>query len=254
MRFFVFSDCHGYVDELKEALDKAGFNPNNKDHFVLSLGDHTDRGPDPLGVITYLESLPNKKLIKGNHSSLLMDCIERQFPYDHDWRNGTAQTILDLVPNAKTFKDACVVAYDIVKPFVDSMVDYVETDNYIFVHSFVPLKNLDGLPMYYTRNRKFAIDPDWRHAHFSDWEAARWGNPYEFAEKGYLPDKTLVFGHFHTSWPRHKYEGKPEFGDGADFSIYYGDGYIALDACCAYSGKINVLVLEDEFLEESCAI
>ena len=104
------------------------------------------------------------------------------------------------------------------------------------------------MPAYYTRNRKFEFDPEWRHANQDAWETARWGNPYELAEQGLLPEKTLVFGHFHTRWPRHKYEGKPEFGEGADFSIYYGDGYIALDACCAYSGKLNCLVIEDDFI------
>ena len=60
-----------------------------------------------------------------------------------------------------------------------------------------------------------------------------------------------MFGHFHTSWPRHNYEGKPEFGEGADFNIYYGNGYIALDAMTAYSGKVNCLVIEDDFLEDT---
>ena len=118
------------------------------------------------------------------------------------------------------------------------------------MHSFVPLKCNDNLPAYYTRNRKFEIDPDWRYAHNNAWDTAKWGNPYELAERGLLPDKTLVFGHFHTSWPRSKYEGKPEVGDGADFGIYYGNGYIAIDGCVYYTGKLNVLVLEDELLEE----
>ncbi|MEE1302328.1 MAG: hypothetical protein UHD64_06040, partial [Bacteroidales bacterium] len=87
-------------------------------------------------------------------------------------------------------------------------------------------------------------------AHAVEWEDARWGNPYERAEQGLFPDKKIVFGHFHTSYARNKYEGKPEWGNNADFSIYYNDNYIAIDACCAYSGKLNVLVLEDEFLEK----
>ena len=45
-------------------------------------------------------------------------------------------------------------------------------------------------------------------------------------------------------------DGSPEFGEGADFSPYYGDGVIAIDACTAYSGNVNVLVLEDDLLDE----
>lgn len=248
-RFLIMSDVHGFYNEMINALNKVNFNPETD--FLISLGDTTDRGPNPQKVINFLESLPRKKLVLGNHESLLMNCIENGFPYSADWHNGTAQTILDLAPNSKTFEEACTVAYEKVKPFVDSMVNYFETANYIFVHSFIPLKCLDGLSKYYTRNRQFEFDPDWRYAHASEWEAARWGNPYELAKKGFLPDKTLVFGHFHTSWPRHKYEGEPEMGKGADFSIYYGDGYIGIDGCTAYSGKVNVLVLEDSFLEDS---
>ena len=107
------------------------------------------------------------------------------------------------------------------------------------------MKNLDGLPGYYTRNRKFAIDPNWRNSHFSDWEDARWGNPFQLAKDGFLPDKVLVFGHWST------YHQRPEDYEGEDlFDPIYGDGYIGIDGTTALSGQVNVLVLEDEFLEE----
>lgn len=244
-KFFVISDVHSYYDEMKKALDEAGFDPNNEDHWLISCGDALDRGPKTQEVIDYLMGLNRCLLIKGNHDSLIMDCIQRGYAQSHDHHNGTFRSVIDLAPNAKTFGEACAVAYEKVKPFVSKMVDYVELQNYIFVHSFVPLKNLDGKPMYYTRNRKFAIDPDWRHAHASAWEEARWGNPFELAEQGFLPDKTLVFGHWGT------YEQRPEIYDGEDFfDPIYGDGYIGIDGTTAASGQVNVLVLEDEFLEE----
>lgn len=251
-KLFVVSDIHGFYDELITALNKAGFDKDNPDHWLISCGDTMDRGGQPAEVMRYLKSLPRKVLIKGNHESLIEECISNGYWMSHDMSNGTFDSICELggAGEGRNFEECCVIAEQRVKNFFASMVNYFETKNYIFIHSFVPLKNLDGLPMYYTRNRKFEINPDWRHAHFSEWEEARWGNPYELAERGFLPDKTLVFGHYHTSWPRHKYNGEPEFGENADFSIYYGDGYIALDSCCAYSGKINCLVIEDEFLEE----
>lgn len=244
-KFFCFSDCHGFFNELKDALDKAGFDPNNEEHFIIGLGDYLDRGRQPQEVIDYLMSLKRCFLVKGNHTSLLMNCLDRQFPYKYDWSNGTAQTILDLAPHAKTFGEACVVAYGKVKPFVDKMVDYVELKNHIFVHSFVPLINLDGAPMYHTRNRKFAINPDWRYAHATDWEEARWGNPFQLANDGFLPGKALVFGHWST------YDQRPNDYEGEDlFDPIYGDGYIGIDATTALSGQVNVIILKDEFLEE----
>ena len=247
-KLFVVSDVHSYYDEMKKALDEAGFNPENEDHWLVSCGDALDRGPKSQEVIEYLMGLPRCILVNGNHDLLSMDCIQRGYAQGYDYNNGTFRSVIDLAPNAKVFGEACAVAYEKVKTFVDRMVNYFETKNYIFVHSWIALKCNDDLPAYYTRNRKFEFDPDWRLAHNSAWERAMWGNPYELAERGLLPNKTLVFGHYHTSWPRYKYENQTEFGDGADFSIYYGDGYIAIDGCCAYSGKINCLVIEDDFI------
>lgn len=250
-KFFVVSDVHGFYDEMIEALNKAGFDKHNSDHWLISCGDNFDRGPQPVEVMQYLIGLPRKVLVRGNHESLLQDLCDKGYPSSHDISNGTYDTVCEFggVGLGRSFEECCIIAESRTKSFIYGMVNYFETKNYIFVHSFVPLKNLDGLPMHYTRNRKFAIDPDWRHAHASDWEEARWGNPFELAQQGFLPDKTLVFGHFHTSWPRNKYHGEPEFSECANFNIYYGNGYIALDACCAVSGKLNCLIIEDDFID-----
>lgn len=250
MRMFVTSDIHGYFNEFKKALDEAGFDENNKEHFLLTLGDHFDRGRQPEQVMKYLMSLKRWIGIKGNHESLLENCINRGYPYSHDWHNGTAQTIIDLAPNAQTFDVACSVAYEKTRDFLNRLVNYVESREYIFVHSFVPLVNKDKLPAHSLKNRQFEKMENWREASQKEWNEAMWGNPYELAEQGFLPNKTLVFGHFHTSYPRHKYENKQEFGEEADFSPYYGERYIGIDACTIYSKKCNVIVLEDDFLEE----
>jgi serine/threonine protein phosphatase 1 len=238
-KFFIFSDCHGYANELKTALDQAGFDPNNQEHWLIGVGDYLDRGRQPQEIIDFLMNLDRVKLVKGNHNILLMQCISRGYTEYYDWHNGTAQTIIDLAPEAQTFQEACNVAYEKIKDFTGSMVNYVELKEHIFVHSWIPLK-YDG-----------TFNHDWRNATQEEWDNSMWSNPFELAEQGLLPpDKTLVFGHFHTSYPRRKYECKPELGPEADFSIYYGNRYIGIDACVYYSGKINVLVLEDEFMEE----
>ena len=247
--FYIISDIHGFYKEMREALDKAGFDPNDKSSWLISLGDEMDRGPDPEKVINYIMSLPRAIWVKGNHQTLMEDLITRGYPCSHDWHNGTMQSVLSLAPNAKIQSEAFAVAYEKTKPFFDKAIDYLEFKNYILVHSFIPLKSLDSMPKYYTRNRKFEFDPDWRCAHANAWEEARWGNPFDLAAQGLLPDKTLVFGHWHTSWPRYKYEDKPEWGKDADFGLYYGNGYIGVDACTAYSGRVNCLVIEDEFKE-----
>ena len=244
-KFFVISDVHSYYDEMKKALDKAGFDPWNSEHWLISCGDNFDRGPKPVEVMHYLQGLPRKVLVRGNHESLLQDLCERGYYHSYDISNGTHDTVCEFGGNGPDFEKCCMITEQRTKSFIYSMKNYFETKNYIFVHSFVPLKNLDGAPMYHTRNRKFAINPDWRHAHAMDWEEARWGNPFELAKHGFLPDKTLVFGHWGT------YEQRPyEYYDNDDlFDPIYGDGYIGIDGTTALSGQVNVLILEDEFLE-----
>ncbi len=69
----------------------------------------------------------------------------------------------------------------------------------------------------------------------------------EAARQGVIePNKTIVCGHWHCSYGHAKIKGKgTEFGKDANFSPYRAKGVLAIDACTAVSGKVNVVVLED---------
>ena len=126
------------------------------------------------------------------------------------------------------------------------MRDYYETKKYIFVHGWIPCKAYGE----YSRPSQFLYRMDWRDADKQDWEAARWYNGMlaasQFASE---PNKTIVCGHWHCSYGHAALEGKgKEWGDDADYSPYYGEGIIAIDASTANSGKVNCIVLEDEEL------
>lgn len=252
-KLFVVSDIHSFYDEFKAALDDAGFNPNNEQHWLISCGDHFDRGPDPEKIMNYLMSLPRKVLIRGNHEDLLEDCMKRGYAYDNDFHNGTFDTICKLsgIDFRQGFIHCCNLTEEKVRPFLDSMVNYFETENYIFVHSWVPVINEGYYPLYHANPKLFKANPNWRDTDDYDWQDARWGNPLWFAVSGLCPDKTLVVGHWHCSagWAIEK--RLPEFGEHACFDpYYYKDKLIMIDACTAHSGKVNVLVLEDNFLKK----
>jgi serine/threonine protein phosphatase 1 len=250
-KFFVTSDVHGFYDEMRRALDEAGFDQNNEDHWLVVCGDYFDRGSQPLEVMKYLLHLPRKILVRGNHEQLLVECYQRGEPYSYDYSNGTYSTICEIggAGEGYDFDECCTRTLGRTRMFLDTMVNYFETKNYIFVHSWIPVINKDGLPAHYTKNRKFEFNPDWRNASRSEWEDAMWGNPFDMAERGLMPDKTVVFGHWHASTGWAKAEGRSEFGIDAKFDPFYGDGFISIDACTAHSRKCNVIVLEDEFLE-----
>ncbi len=70
---YVTSDAHGHVAALRSAIELSGFGDRDE---LYVLGDMIDRGPDPLGVISYVRSLPNTHVLMGNHEQLMLDAIE----------------------------------------------------------------------------------------------------------------------------------------------------------------------------------
>jgi len=257
-KLFVVSDIHGFYEEMINALNKAGFDPNNENHWLITCGDHFDRGPDPAKVMLYLSGLSRKILIKGNHEQLLLECCQRGYPGSHDYSNGTFDTICQLggAIGGRSFDECCIIAESRVRPFINQMVNYFETEHYVFCHSWIPVNCDDGLPVYYRHNRKFSKKDDWRFAHQKEWDDAMWLNPLNMAMHGFGIEKTIVSGHWHCSYG-HAIDSVgtdnwiSEFDEDACFDpYYYKDKLIMIDACTAHTGKVNVLVLEDEFMKE----
>ena len=112
-----------------------------------------------------------------------------------------------------------------------------EKQHYVFTHGWIP-----SIP---NRDKSYSYISSWREADREQWNRARWFNGMDAAQTA-DENKTIVCGHWHTSYGHSKYEHKgTEFGEDADFSPYYGPGIIAIDACTAFSGKVNCLVIED---------
>lgn len=253
MKIFAVSDIHSFYDELIEALDEAGFDRNNPNHLLVCCGDYLDRGPKSWDVIDFLSHLHNVVLVRGNHEDLMEEMIDRGYAHSHDIHNGTYQSFLQLFPyvenkvNQKRFykqmsPEMKAVHELILKPFYSKMVNYFETEHYVFCHGYIPDKK------------------DWRTG---NWYESRWVNGIEthhFMRKNNRlnTDKTIVCGHWHCSWGwSHLAQKYKEFPQKTHedfekaFQPYREPGLIAIDACTAYSGKVNVVVLEDNLLEES---
>ena len=234
---------------MKEALDEAGFESGNDNHMLVICGDLFDRGTESYQLLHWLYTIPNKILIRGNHEDLMSDMVDRGYPLTHDISNGTYTTAKDLAWD----KDIQEINYQKLYAIFDNlsldMLDYYETKNYIFVHGWIPVKQTDDLPKYYARNRKFEYQEDWREN--GDWEAARWISPIEAYKAGItVPNKTIVCGHWHTSAAHCLlHNDGTEWGPDANFKPFYDNGIIMLDACTAYSGMCNVVILEDELLD-----
>ena len=234
MKLFVCSDIHGYYNEMIVALRNAGFEKNNPEHMLIVLGDCFDRGLQSRQVLKYLESIENKVIVKGNHETLLLEACERGYPSSYDNDNGTTQTICDLgnFEYDMDFQEACERTLKRVKPFIDSMVNYYETEHYVFVHGWISMMD------------------NFRDASQEQWNDATWMCGPDMAMHGCNnTGKIIVCGHWNSSYLWHIEKGFPEFGYGACYDPYFMDDAIFIDTATAISRRVNVLVLEDELLE-----
>ena len=101
---------------------------------------------------------------------------------------------------------------------------------------------------------------NWEYGYwkYGDWEDARWSNGMKEWSRGYrFIDKTIVCGHYHTSWGHcwlHDYgvEFDDEYYENAEadkrahFEPFIDKGIIALDSCIAYSDEAYCYKIEIE--------
>lgn len=117
------------------------------------------------------------------------------------------------------------------------MVDYFETDNYIFVHGWIPCY----AEKYRLREYKYIYREDWRECGEKEWFLARWINGMAAHKWGVKEEnKTIVCGHYHSAWGHETFNGEKE-----NYSPYYDEGIIAIDGCTARTKKVNCIVIED---------
>lgn len=257
MKYYVVADVHSFYTQMIEALDKAGFDKDNPDHTLVVLGDLLDRGDEPLECLKFVNSLERKILIRGNHEDLMEECLQKKYPDNYDYSNGTVGSILGISktasPNDKfwwcwrivegTFEEDWKKACEKVlknrewKKYNKNTLDYFETEHYVFVHGWIPC-------LYNRITKEYLYLNNWRtEATNFDWKEARWSSGIDCTlQKIFEKGKTIVCGHWHSSAWHEKFEGKERF---ADCTPYINDNVIAMDATTVLSGFVNCIVLED---------
>lgn len=240
-RLFVVSDIHGHYTLLKKALDDAGFDENNDNHIFVCCGDLFDRGRENRKVYDFIRRLKRRVLIRGNHDERLKEIIEEKQIRFFDIHNGTDITV------AEFFGNGCINAFGEIefpehgkmvgnlRRFISSMLDFYETERYVFVHGWIPVESETEEKMVYPlEDWRCADAKAWHHARFLEWQQL-------YGTEAMLPEKTIICGHRPTRFGNMFDPARnPD-----DSSIFYGKGMIAIDAGTVRSRRINVLVLED---------
>lgn len=245
MATYVFSDVHGHRAPLERLLDRIS--PSEDDRFFC-LGDMIDRGPDPVGVLRTVRSLPNVRVLMGNHEDLMIACLES--PDDGlaavNWGlNGGAATSTGL---ADIPEDEAAELEDWVRGLPRWAQARVGGRLYLLVHAGVrlsvrPPASWDdaGVAAYFS-----AQDPEdlaWIREEF-------WGAPRGLSgEDGSGP--VVIAGHTPTPYlssMAYEVDRDPVGEDGRARMVRVGPDRWDIDACAAAGagvGQVLVLRLDD---------
>ena len=291
-KYFVVSDIHSFATPLITSLKDAGFDKENPEHILIVCGDAFDRGTETIEVYNFLKSIPEDRciLIRGNHEALFLQLLEKDYPEDYDFSNGTVLTFCQIAGydadtayelkigyhiSYGTYFDnefidqKCQSVWNMIKAKVKKSeitkwlkskqwVNYYELDKYIFVHSFIPLlfnNSERGLNedycIYYGLTQYFSENPDWRSATDEEWASAAWGCPYVFFDAGLFNQEKEKGKILVCGHYRCSEFNEHYLNSNTDnHNIYFGDNLIAIDATTAWSDQVNVLVINDNFCLE----
>ncbi len=228
-KYFVFSDIHGNLKPLVDALEQKGFDLENEDHILLSLGDNFDRGIenlDVLGFLKYFDRIGRLIMIRGNHDDFLLDFLKGKDDGTFNVKyNGMGNTLIEFSDQKATTMDMIRESIKERHPYLidllERMQDTFELGNYVFVHAGYDFSHRRGWYLY-----NFAKTP--------------------YFVKHFDPkDKTYVFGHWHVQELNY-YEKGIESDE--PFRV---KGFIGIDARTVLTKKVNVLVFDEEGNEMS---
>ena len=260
MRYYVLTDVHAFYKEARRALTEKGYFSDTEQKKIIICGDLFDRGKQVKQMEKFILELLKKDeviLIRGNHEDLMLDLVNKIDTYlpnleaSHHFANGTLATAMkmsgmkrkEIEANPQLFvKKMKESAF--LSTIIPSMIDYFETDNYVFVHGWIPCYSQSYR---HGENTYYKLGTNWRLASPLQWSEARWYNGMAAARCGVTDkSKTIVCGHYRTSWGHCVIYGDGDaYGPRGNYSPYYNDGIIALDACTTHSKIVNCLIIDD---------
>ena len=237
-KYFIFADVHGCFSALLVALDNAGFDPENKEHILLSLGDNFDRGKENSNVADFLIKYHKQERllgILGNHDEFFLQfLLELNDGIFNCQQNGMIETLDSLAGlDASKFlwEHPEVIIAKIKENYpelISMMADEWENEFVIGMYSFT-------------------------HAGYTDinylnekWEPDNWAKTEKFVMYYEKQDLNYVFGHWHA-YRLHRVFGTSGKNDMVHTPFIYKN-FIGIDPCSNLSQIVNVLVLENNIL------
>lgn len=246
---YTMSDSHGYLDILRQNIEKIDLSGDNR---LILLGDYIDRGPKSGQTLRYIYDLQQKHgaekviVLRGNHEDDFLDWIDtishpdgvsfnNWLAYDRGLTTFRTLVTAEQLEEYKRFA-ADVKGNDLITRLNEKAVQMIlETSGDL-------IKWMRNLPYYYKTETQIFV-----HAGIDE-EAEEWwetgtpkftfvGKPFELIGTGeFYMD--IIAGHIGTSRISGDENFHGVFHDGK--SHYYIDGTVVV------SGKIPVLKYDEE--------
>lgn len=237
-KYFIFSDVHGVLSSLLESLETAGFDKDNPEHILFSLGDNFDRGLEHKELLSFLLEYWRKDRfigILGNHDEFFKQfLIGKDDGFFNVQYNGMDKTVAQLsgindlttlYKHPEVFRMRIKENYPELLKFLDSMISEKIIGKYHFSHA--------GL-----KNYSFLSGDDAR------WVVDNWARTDSFIYTFDKQDYNYVFGHWHA-YKLHRMFSTSGPND-MDHTPFIYENFIGTDTCTNLSMEVNVLVLEED--------
>ena len=218
---YVLSDIHENGRRFRSVMEQIRLRPEDT---LYILGDVVDRHPHGIRILLQIMSMPNAKMLLGNHEYMMLRALG--FPYDdyiddggaldHWYRNGGGVTHAHWKFLRKSLRQQ-IAAYLLALPLQFDLT--VAGKCYRLVHG-APAAQYDADPMYKNPT------------HFAVWK--RLG-----VEDGPTDGSTLIFGHTPTEY----------YQEGSPMTLWQREGLLGIDCGSGYpagsKGRLACLRLDD---------
>ena len=231
---YVMSDIHGNMRRFRSVMEQIDLQP---DDMLYVLGDVIDRHPDGIAILQELMSMPNVKMLLGNHEYMMLDVVDQQKDTcdDIDFADSYYALALWYQNGGETTHAA-----------FNALSDDQQKEIITYLRS-LPL-NLDievrGLPFHLIHGGDLNYYDRHKHRYPDQTKYAVWyrRSPYEERSRDYMP----IFGHTPT---RYYQTGRILciWNDSYQLGIDCGSGYPDWDSLTdkQYRGRLACLRLDD---------
>ena len=229
MRYFAFGDTHGSFVLLMNSLKKAGFNLENPNDKLISLGDNFDRGSESKEMYLWLEEMKSKNkilFIRGNHENILLNYLvgktDGYFDVKHNGLGETIKSLLEIEHNYLVLYEYSRIIkerYPEILNFLGEMPYGYKIGNVIFTHA------------------GFAYDLNTKQ-----WVVDDWANTPTFIGSCKSTRFKFVFGHWHARSLSVQFLKKPN----EESRTFYYKNFMGLDSCTNQTMRVNIAILDSD--------